>query len=60
MVSSFHHMSAISTYACNLFIFYTKINLYHVHFILDSVLREPQVGLHNVLIKYFINQETST
>jgi len=48
----FFRMSATSMYAINLFIFYTKINLFHVNFILDSVLQEAQVGLHNVLTIY--------
>lgn len=43
------HMSATSMYAIHLFIFYNKINLYHVNFILDSVLQDAHLGLHNVL-----------
>jgi hypothetical protein len=52
MGSFFTHMPATSTYAINLFIFYTKITLYHINFILDSVLQEAHVGLHNILIIY--------
>ena len=54
-------MSATPTYAINLLIFYTKINLHNVNFILDSVLQEAHVGLHNVLTIYgSFNQETGT
>jgi len=52
MGSFFIHMSATSTYAINLFIFYTKIKLYRINFILYSVLQEANVGLHNILIIY--------
>ena len=48
----FTHLSTTSTYAINLLIFYTKINLYNVNFILDSVLQAAHVGLHNVLSIY--------